>query len=450
MDAAPQSLTGTLIQALTQGEALQRQLNESVQTIERLQAENERLKREVDDLRQKQRVAPDMTAQFDQLFRKDVENQAKIDQLKSKLRLAEAKGRKWRGSNALACSPTISSDEASTSNTPSNTNRKRARSRSPEALKEISVNVATGRNASNQASKFKRFSDRGAEAIPSVAEDGEDYNLSRPKSASGKASHAKDTNSPLQRLQALLSGPAPASPLLLSSSSANSSSPGGAAVDEQAKPQTPVTSTTETPTNVSKAGFSKRPPFLPAQARSAAVPDPEDEEPFRSRPVHRLNLSHFKVNPAHTGGLDYAFDEVVRGRDARKCLPGCTRPECCGSTFKALAATLPADQDISDHDLLLDFLGPGSGEKIRTLTPIARTNLLHEARAKRLADLYGKVHRANFERARSPPGFWDTHMPSTQEDKENREQARLREREEVERRYRDANTGKGRWMFADE
>jgi hypothetical protein len=41
-------------------------------------------------------------------------------------------------------------------------------------------------------------------------------------------------------------------------------------------------------------------------------------------------------------------------------------------------------------------------------------------------------------------------MPGTQEEKENREKARLMEREEVERRYREATKDNGRWLFADE
>jgi hypothetical protein len=41
-------------------------------------------------------------------------------------------------------------------------------------------------------------------------------------------------------------------------------------------------------------------------------------------------------------------------------------------------------------------------------------------------------------------------MPDTQEEIANRLDAKKREREEVERRYREALKEEGRWMFADE
>ena len=38
----------------------------------------------------------------------------------------------------------------------------------------------------------------------------------------------------------------------------------------------------------------------------------------------------------------------------------------------------------------------------------------------------------------------------TQEEAENRERAKLKEREDVEKRYSEAVRGGGRWLFADE
>ncbi|KIW54358.1 hypothetical protein PV05_06722 [Exophiala xenobiotica] len=510
MNATPQSLTSTLISALGQSETLIRQLDESTKTIERLKRENEKfknelndfrskqdtvphvsappdqqlkrenellrkeidefrikqneapglsdqnahslerehekLKQELEELRRKHEDAPGLSAQFEQLFRRDVEKQAEIDQLKSKLRLLQTKERRWRLQNPGVSSPTISSDEVEVSTTPVNTKRKRPRSKSPEVLKEISGNVPAGVvQASKARPKFKRLSDRGADAIPAVAEDGDDYDETRPGSAAGKGSKGKNGSSPHQRLQALLAAPAATTPMLFPHLDASPASPKTASPAEQPKFQAP---TPAMDTAAPKTSSLRKPPFLPSKA-ARTVPEPEDEEPFRSRPVNRLSLAHFKINPSYTGGLDYAYDDIVRG-NARKCLPGCTRPECCGGKFRVLADTLPTDEDVSDDDLLRDFLGPGSEEKIRTLTPLARANLVHEARAKRLANLYGKMHRETFERAQSPPGFWNTEFPSTQEDKDNREQARLREREEVEKRCQEAKRGNGRWLFADE
>ncbi|KIW13617.1 hypothetical protein PV08_08808 [Exophiala spinifera] len=581
MDASPQTLTSTLILALHQSELLLRQLDESNKTIERLGSENERIKLELDqlrsqksgssnnspdqqlmdeneqlkkdlsDLRNAQHNVPvpctrldealaqeteqlkeevqesrrkleqfsDMTAQFEQLFRKDVERQAEIDQLKSKLRVLQAKERKWRLSNTSVSSPIISSDEAdanANTTSPGTTKRKRPRSRSPEVLKEITGNVPTGSSAKISTSttrpKFKRHSDQGVDAIPAVAEDGEDYrNKQQSDGGQGQREKPKESTEGIpskHRLKALLTTPAANPSLLLlrpegaSTSASNKSRGTPSAEHHQQQPKshgsTPfeeatATATTPTPTtptltpskpaattttttaaaaaatmatttlaNASKPTAStssssstatttsvRKPPFLPPKS-SRHVLGPEDDEPFRSRPLGRLNLTHFKINTAYTGGVDYAYDEVVRGH-ARRCLPGCTRPECCGHKFRVLADTLPAAADeLSDDALLLDFLGPGSEARIADLTAIARANLLHEARAKRLANLYGRAHRETFERARSPPGFWNTEFPSTQEDKENREQSRQREREEVERRYHDAKRGGGRWLFADE
>lgn len=512
MSASAQQLTSTLISALTQSELLYRQVDESIKTIERLTCENEKLKEqlngilskqsdasslsshpddtlrceneqlkqqleelqtcqnssnvqhelsteslsleneklkaELEELRSKQTTAPDVSAQFDQFFRKDAERQAEIDQLKAKLRVLQAKERKWRLQDPGVSSPVVSSDETENNPATADGKRKRPRSRSPEVLKEISANVVSGGNASHNRPKFKRLSDRGAEAIPTIAEDGEEYNRSRPGTAKGKDPDAKESDSPHQRLQSLLAAPGPTPSKLLSRPDANTAGQRPAPSTDEVEPQAPLTHTIVPPSAASRSTTVGKPPFLPPKARSA--PGPEDEEPYRCRPVHRLNLSHFKINPAWNGGFDYAYEDVVRGREARKCLPGCTRPECCGSKFKALADTLPADKNMTDDELLREFLGPGSEEKIRTLTPLARVNLIHEARAKSLANQYGKMHRVAYDRAQSPPGFWNTDFPSTQEDKENREQARRMEREEIEKRYQEAKRGDGRWLFADE
>ena len=118
--------------------------------------------------------------------------------------------------------------------------------------------------------------------------------------------------------------------------------------------------------------------------------------------------------------------------------------------MEALAATLGPDVMLSDDDLLMYLLGPGSEDKIRTLTRVARENLLHEAQAKRVADTYGKMHRNLHQRAQSPTGFWNADMPGTQEEEKNREEAKQRERKEVEKRCREAFKQGGKWVFADE
>src|SRR3978361_1257939 len=92
------SLTSTLILALTQSEAVKRQLEDSTRIIARLERANEKLKQELHDLRheqqhkqQQQLHQPDLPAQFDYLFRQDAVKQAEIDSLKKRLAQATEK-----------------------------------------------------------------------------------------------------------------------------------------------------------------------------------------------------------------------------------------------------------------------------------------------------------------------------------------------------------------------
>ncbi|KAJ5765545.1 hypothetical protein N7520_005104 [Penicillium odoratum] len=179
-----------------------------------------------------------------------------------------------------------------------------------------------------------------------------------------------------------------------------------------------------------------------------------DDEPYRSRPLHRLTLDHFKINLERNEGLDYAYGAVVRKKDDRKCLAGCTRAECCGGRFRAMArlgglpAKSPSEQQEEDQRVLEEFVGEDR-HLLEGLSAQARDDLLVDARARAIANQYGK-HRHNHQRARSPPGFWRTDMPSTQELESDREAAQRLEREKVEERYREAMRPGGLWTWADE
>ncbi|ETI24071.1 hypothetical protein G647_03440 [Cladophialophora carrionii CBS 160.54] len=400
--SASSSLTSTLVLALAQSEALQRQIGHAQKLIDQLKLENEQLRQEVQGLRQAQAQLqtphPDLTIQLDQLFRKDAEKQAEIDSLRKRL----AQPSHARTPNAS--SPALSGDDQP----PLNASRKRARINSPgdRPLRDIDANSPPGGRPQQLRKSKGMFRDRTTEAISLIAEDGVDCHSDdvRPKTRTP----IDPGSSPNQRLQGLLAAPSAAAP---------------------------VAKDTPRPRSSKKT---------PIQGRRA-----ENNEPLRRRPLNGLNLSHFKVNPKYASGLDFPFREVVREKEARKCLPGCNRAECCGASFKALAMTLPPDPKLSENDLLLEFLGPGSEQKISSLTPLARTNLVHEARAKRLANAYGKMHRATFEPPSSPPAFWNVDIPSTQEQEEIRGPAMAKQREEVENRYQEALKG-GRWLFADE
>lgn len=379
----------------------------------------------------------------------------------------------------------------------------------PRPLQEIKnyqrVLPRTTKSSQPPTKKRRSNDSREAAAIRIVAEEGEDHNRSR-KKLPGKlarlASPARSNTSAHRRLGNLLEGPSPAKPVLakpspqttnfmdghLLSAAASTNSTTKDQLDKMClandkswerhdsaeallhsvDSQTPVPPKKKSPLDSHKPPKAQHEPHRSSLPRKRRPQDgPEDEEPFRSRPLHLLDLGHFKVNPKANAGSDYAYTDVIRNRDQRKCLPGCTRPECCGSKFRALAGTLPklaangtrflesdpsedASSQQSDNDLLLNFLGPGSEERIRALTSVARENLLLEAKTKIAADRYGKMHRHAYERPNSPPGFWRTEMPDTQEEVVDRLDAKKREREEVERRYREALKEEGRWMFADE
>ncbi len=199
-----------------------------------------------------------------------------------------------------------------------------------------------------------------------------------------------------------------------------------------------------------------------AKKRSARIPkdtvafetDDPDQEPLRTRPVRRLGLEHFKVNPNFNHGSDYAFKDVVRGRELRKCLPGCTKPECCGDKFRKFIefAREHEEQTLSQEEentrLLEEYLGDNKA-RLRNMTQEEKEELLIQARTRDLANKASK-HRHAYERRRSPPGFWRSDFPSTQELQTDRQEAANRERELVQQRYEEAMRPGGRWLFRDE
>lgn len=216
------------------------------------------------------------------------------------------------------------------------------------------------------------------------------------------------------------------------------------------RPQAPTVTTTTTTSSSSKVN-TDREGVKPARARP----------PLRSLPPDELQLSDFKINPAKNDGLPYAYTDVVRRRDQRQCLSGCTRPGCCGDKFRALAAadrphdsTTAASDFDADTILLCNYLGESppslNNRLVNALSAAERTRLLTDARTKAAADKFGKMHRQRHARAPTPPGFWDVDMPGTQEMEKERERARERVRGIVRERWVEARRGEGVWVFADE
>lgn len=312
-------------------------------------------------------------------------------------------------------------------------------------------------------------------AIPSIAEDGENFMDLDTWRRNENHAFPVDTEQPLlrtsnaptrQRLQDLLEGAAP------------SKSP----LHAQPSPRLPVSNRDHSrrdshgavgnkPTGIQSRGPAEKPKSLQAMheprtraglasirgslSTEAPLDSAELREPYRAWPLDRLEPNHFKINPNYNHGLEYAFDSVVRKKDERKCVAGCTRPGCCGDKFLAMARIggLPTNLDgpyreTEEQRILEEYLGEEK-HLLDTISPRDREGLLHEAQARRIANVHGK-HRQSHQRPRTPPGFWRTEMPDTQELERDRKEARELERETVYERYREARRPNGLWKFADE
>ena len=207
----------------------------------------------------------------------------------------------------------------------------------------------------------------------------------------------------------------------------------------------------------SAQAVTRRTKDVPTAHKASPLDYPEtrpEHEPLRARPVHRLGLQDFKLNPAYS---DYAYHESVRNHDEKKALSGCTDrhcPRCKGLRQHVLdsgykTAPKPGESaDDADRRLLRDYLGDNH-RRLKTLSDEEKSDLLVEAKVKEFADRYG-THRQAFARAREAPGMWAVDFPSTQEEAEMRVLADAMESEKVEERYWEATRRNGKWVFADE
>jgi hypothetical protein len=176
---------------------------------------------------------------------------------------------------------------------------------------------------------------------------------------------------------------------------------------------------------------------------------------LRTRPLNELTLQDFKVNPKYNQGFNYAFSDVVRNQAERRCLQGCTKPDCCGGKFRALAKAtrdwsqpLTMSQEEADNKTLKEFLGDNS-YKIRNMTKAERQEILLQALTREMSNKFGK-HRHAYERKSSPPGYWRSDFADTQEQAEDRAKAEQIQRSQVAHRYEEAMRPGGAFMFRDE
>lgn len=319
----------------------------------------------------------------------------------------------------------------------------RRASQQPSVLRPLDGNARMSR-CNHQSSDFEKTRRTDRWAVSMLAEDGDFEGCDCDHHKQPRSNFSTARKLPLKfttggrgtqnRLEGLLEGTSPAKSALTSTDKIQSASG--------------LHSLARNSTRLEKQSIHE-------DASASRLPEvhPEDE-PYRSRPLQRLNLSHFKINPARNKGLDFAYDAVVRRKDDRKCLSGCTRPGCCGDGFRAMArlSGLPTshfkEKETEDQRILEDYVGDDRS-LLQGLNVHDREDLLIEARARDLANRYAK-HRHAHQRARTPPGFWRTEMPSTQELESDREAAQRVEREMVEERYREAMRPGGIWTWADE
>lgn len=300
-----------------------------------------------------------------------------------------------------------------------NTPTTRSQARQRGALQQLSPNVPSAK----ATKKRQHASNDDTDKVGIIAEDGDETTSQiTPKAGD------KPTKTPVShRLDAMLENPASGRQPL--------------------KPRQPPSSTKRKPPQKPTTTPNNQPNLIPS-------PPPVDPStaPLRIKPLHHLTPQDFRLNPAATGST-YAYADPLNrhSKAARRCLPGCIDPSCCGQFLEAArSGTLPPSSK-TDSQVLEAMLGPGYEAILAAYPPAEHGEVLIQARAQEFANAHGR-HRKRFERAKTPPGFWRTDMPSTQEEREDRARAEEMERRRVEGMWREAmrGDGMGRWKFRDE
>ncbi|PYI04275.1 SAE2-domain-containing protein [Aspergillus sclerotiicarbonarius CBS 121057] len=348
-------------------------------------------------------------------------------------------------------------------------------------LQSVDGNIKTDRYAQRIGKAAVRGTRRMSKyIISSITEDGDedDSNSAKAKRSGTSAFEPEPLRSnpnncdqfAVQRLEGLLEGPLPAKQRLqskkgideITGSSTRRTSPPSTGQgllracnnNVRAQPDLIPEKLQEDSESSIRLGSIQATPSLTSEAERMEV-DPV-YKPYRARSLRRLELKHFKINPDYNQGVDFAFNSVIRTMDERKCANGCTRSSCCGNKFHAMArlgglpsnVTSTKEREEEDRNILEDYLGSES-HLLDGLSIREQEDLLQAAKARLIANRYGK-HRHHHQRLGSPPGYWRTDMPDTQELQRDHEEAREFERERVEDRYREAMRPGGLWKFADE
>lgn len=158
---------------------------------------------------------------------------------------------------------------------------------------------------------------------------------------------------------------------------------------------------------------------------SQGSPKEKTKKSRKSCPA-QYQLRDFVINPAFNGDLDFAYAETVRG-SRRQCEHGGECRQC---------------------DEFYKMAGPG------IVSAAPQWSATEDKERGRKMDIEETInassrHRNRWKRAPSPPGFWRSDFPSTQEIVEEKKLAEENRRKEIEIRYKSAVSG-GKWMFRDQ
>lgn len=181
-------------------------------------------------------------------------------------------------------------------------------------------------------------------------------------------------------------------------------------------------------------------------ARSSSKPRSERQPKLRQTAVKDLQLSDFVPRP-DAAQMNSSNTGSRRRKDgARHCPEGCARTECCGSAMPRFlrAAGVPK---IDDHNKPMPADDSAAVRRERRTEGQFMTD--KEEKLRLFMNQFDR-HRENPERPASPPGYWAADMPSTQELEAIRSKTLEIEREEINKRHREATSGTGDWMFVDE
>ncbi|KAI0246569.1 hypothetical protein BJV78DRAFT_1277176 [Lactifluus subvellereus] len=148
--------------------------------------------------------------------------------------------------------------------------------------------------------------------------------------------------------------------------------------------------------------------------------------------------AEFEIDPAANAGVPFAFDEVVRERRHRHALNAGECEECRGwytavgplpprleapqwcSPSRMSSPTLVASESASHSD---GDLGEGAAPGVGRLSASAGVSAHRQAVSR---------HRAQWERAPTPPGYWNIGFPDTQAvEKINEKAAEIHRRKRV-------------------